>query len=103
MTTNEIYRSMVFSILKIQFGWNSIIPDRCNYDEWEEKIETACINNECACSVALYIADDINDSGGRFQERLDGEPNLRIPTRKINNFRLVKNDIVFNALDYAEL
>ena len=87
---NDSYRSMVFSVLKIQFGWGGVQPDGCNYEEWEQKIEAACINNECVCDVALYIADDINDNGGSFLERLDGKQNLRLPTRKINNF--IKND-----------
>ena len=99
---NETYRSAVFSILKIQFGWGSFIPDGCNDEEWEQKIEAACINNVWAGDVALCIADDINDNGGSFLERSDGKPNFRVPTRIINNF--IKNDrnvgsVVFKTLE----
>jgi len=89
-------RSSIFSILKIQFGWNGMVPDGCNVDEWERKIEN--LNDQSFGDIALYIADDINDHGGSFLERIDGHPNVRVPTRKINNF--IKND---NSADRQEV
>lgn len=86
-----LYRSTVFSTLKVQYGWSGMIPDGCDDTVWEQKIKNCVINNECLHAVALWIVDDINDHGGSFLERIDGKPNLRTPTQKINNF--IKNEL----------
>jgi hypothetical protein len=72
-------RSLVFSILKCEYGWNGCFDDPSIVDRIEIIIENSC-SEVCAAKV---IAGLLYDEGGekRFSPRIDGKPNTRSVVR----------------------
>jgi hypothetical protein len=72
----ERQRSLAYSILKIDYGWNGC-TDRV---EQQEIIDLLINNSDCSSRgadyAALYIAQSIGFSA--FRKRIDGKPNNRI-------------------------
>jgi len=75
----KTYRSRVYSILKIDFGWNGCIPFKSFLDVDESLIEASFNDGGCINCLTQSLADDLNQHGAVFLPRLDGKPNSRFP------------------------
>jgi hypothetical protein len=73
---SESDRSLAYSILKIEYGWNGC-TDRA---EKQETIELLIVNSDCPSCAADKAAQFIAVSQGFevFRQRADGKPNTRI-------------------------
>lgn len=67
-------RSLMFSILKCEFGWNGCTSSGFDWDFVDSLIAKHKCTSRCANEVAILLAEH----GEIFLERCDGKPNKRI-------------------------
>lgn len=65
--------SLVYSILKCEFGWNGVLPDSMGW----AAVESIAGGQFCASERADRIAVLLAENGAVFRERIDGQPNRR--------------------------
>lgn len=70
---NSLNISMVYSILKCEFGWNGVQPETLQ----QEEIESALMGQGCEIACANKLAILLDEHGATFRGRIDGRPNIR--------------------------
>lgn len=65
--------SVVFSILKCEFGWNGIVPESMSEHEIDWIMEEPGSASVMADKIGLLLAAN----GATFRERIDGKRNTR--------------------------
>lgn len=70
---SDAQRSMAFSILKCDYGWNGVTPEGC------ADLDAICDAANRPICAAASMAKAIHEIvGGRyFRSRIDGKPNRR--------------------------
>lgn len=65
--------SLLFSILKCEFGWNGVLPDPVTWRDIDRITDEQGSESEKADEIGLLLAAN----GATFRERIDGKPNTR--------------------------
>lgn len=79
------FRSQIFSILKIEFGWDGCIPASFDLSELEDEISLSHSLDKCVFSVSQSLADRLHAHGAVWLQRIDGKPNSRLPNHLVKH------------------